>query len=107
MRRRSSTTWPGSMPATSSLRRWRRWASPKRSPGLRSRSGMMISRRRFGAIALGASSMVGIGAALADVATEPGAVVQSLYDALLDAMKQGEQLGFDGRYQKLEPVIHK
>jgi phospholipid transport system substrate-binding protein len=68
---------------------------------------MMISRRRFGAIALGASSMVGIGAALADVATEPGAVVQSLYDALLDAMKQGEQLGFDGRYQKLEPVIHK
>jgi phospholipid transport system substrate-binding protein len=25
----------------------------------------------------------------------------------MDAMKQGEQLGFEGRYKKLEPVIHK
>jgi phospholipid transport system substrate-binding protein len=32
--------------------------------------------------------------------------VQSFYDALEDTMKQGEQLGFDGRYKKLEPVIH-
>ena len=67
---------------------------------------MMISRRQFGAVALGAVSVVTVGTARADTA-EPGAVIQSLYDALLDAMKQGEQLGFDGRYQKLEPVIHK
>ena len=66
----------------------------------------MISRRLFGAMALGAVSAVTAGAARADTA-EPAAVIQSLYDALLDAMKQGEQLGFDGRYQKLEPVIHK
>jgi phospholipid transport system substrate-binding protein len=46
------------------------------------------------------------GAARADAA-EPAAVVQSLYDALLETMKDGEKLGFDGRYQKLEPVIHK
>jgi phospholipid transport system substrate-binding protein len=67
---------------------------------------MMISRRQFGALALGAVSAVTAGAARADAA-EPAAAIQSLYDALLDAMKQGEQLGFEGRYQKLEPVIHK
>jgi phospholipid transport system substrate-binding protein len=67
---------------------------------------MMISRRLFGAMTMGAVSVVIAGPARADVA-EPAAVIQSLYDALLDAMKQGEQLGFDGRYQKLEPVIHK
>jgi phospholipid transport system substrate-binding protein len=68
---------------------------------------MMISRRQFGAMALGASSVMAVAAARADAAPEPAAVVQSLYDALLDAMKQGAQLGFDGRYQKLEPVIRK
>jgi phospholipid transport system substrate-binding protein len=67
---------------------------------------MMISRRQFGAVALGAASAVTIGTARADAA-EPAAAIQALYDALLDAMKQGEQLGFEGRYQKLEPVIHK
>ena len=67
---------------------------------------MMISRRRFGAIALGVVSALAAGVARAETA-EPAAVVQALYDALMDAMKQGEKLGFDGRYQKLEPVIHK
>jgi phospholipid transport system substrate-binding protein len=67
---------------------------------------MSISRRLFGAMALGAVTAAATEMARADPA-EPAAVVQSLYDALLDAMKQGEALGFDGRYQKLEPVIHK
>ena len=67
---------------------------------------MIISRRLFGALALGALTAVGSGAAKAE-SGEPAAAVQALYDALLEAMKQGEQLGFDGRYQKLEPVIHK
>lgn len=66
---------------------------------------MIISRRRFGALALGTLAMAGAGAVEADTA-EPAAAIQSLYDALLDAMKQGEKLGFEGRYQKLEPVIH-
>jgi len=66
---------------------------------------MIISRRLFGVLTLGALTAVGTGTARADTA-EPAAVVQVLYDALLDAMKQGEKLGFDGRYQKLEPVIH-
>lgn len=67
----------------------------------------MISRRRFGAIALGAVSVMTAGTARATDAAEPATVVQSLYDALLATMKDGEKLGFDGRYQKLEPVIHK
>jgi phospholipid transport system substrate-binding protein len=67
---------------------------------------MIISRRLFGALTLGALTAVGTGVAQADTA-EPAAAVQSLYDALLDAMKQGEKLGFERRYQKLEPVIHK
>jgi phospholipid transport system substrate-binding protein len=67
----------------------------------------MISRRRFGAIALGAVSVMTAGTARATDAAEPAAVVQSLYDALAATMKDGAKLGFDGRYQKLEPVIHK
>jgi len=67
---------------------------------------MTITRRSFGAMALGAASVMAAGTARADAA-EPAAVVQSLYDALLETMKDGEKLGFDGRYQKLEPVIHK
>lgn len=66
----------------------------------------MITRRRFGGMALGAVSMMIAGAARADAA-EPAAIVQSLYAALLVAMKDGEKLGFDGRYKQLEPVIHK
>jgi phospholipid transport system substrate-binding protein len=66
----------------------------------------MITRRSFGAMALGAVSAIAAGNARADSA-EPAAVVQSLYDALMETMKDGEKLGFDGRYQKLEPVIHK
>jgi phospholipid transport system substrate-binding protein len=36
---------------------------------------------------------------------DPKAIVQSFYDTLLETMKQGEELGFDGRYKKLQPVI--
>lgn len=46
------------------------------------------------------------GSANAQAADDPKALVQAFYDALLEAMKQGEALGFDGRYKKLEPVIH-
>ncbi len=42
----------------------------------------------------------------AQTPTEPKAKVQVFYDTLLETMQQGDQLGFDGRYKKLEPVIH-
>jgi len=45
-------------------------------------------------------------AGTSDAATEPPrAVVQSLNDALLHAMKDAAQLGFQGRYDMLAPVL--
>lgn len=66
----------------------------------------MISRRLFGVLALGAVTAAAAGPVRAET-SEPGAVIQTLYDTLLDTMKRGKELGFDGRYKKIEPVIHK
>ena len=58
-----------------------------------------------------AAAMLAIGSgispsfAAAQDTGDPKAIVQSFYDALGDTMKQGDALGFDGRYKKLEPVI--
>jgi phospholipid transport system substrate-binding protein len=58
-----------------------------------------------------AAAMLAIGSgispsfAAAQDTGDPKAKVQSFYDALEDTMKQGDELGFDGRYKKLEPVI--
>lgn len=35
----------------------------------------------------------------------PSVVVKNFYSRLVDVMKQGETLGFSGRYKKLEPAI--
>jgi phospholipid transport system substrate-binding protein len=35
----------------------------------------------------------------------PSALVKSYYHALSDTMKQGETLGFEGRYKKLDPAV--
>jgi phospholipid transport system substrate-binding protein len=37
--------------------------------------------------------------------TRPEAVIKRLNDALLEAMRGSEALGFSGRYKLLEPVI--
>ena len=58
-----------------------------------------------------AAAMLAIGSgvspsfAAAQGTGDPKAIVQSFYDALDETMKQGDELGFDGRYKKLEPVI--
>ena len=39
-------------------------------------------------------------------AQQPVDIVKTFYAVLLDCMKQGPQLGFDGRYQKIEPAVH-
>ena len=46
-----------------------------------------------------------IGMANAQAATPAEKIVQDFYGQLTDTMKQGEQLGFGGRYKKLQPVI--
>lgn len=37
----------------------------------------------------------------------PRAVVQGFYDALLDAMKNGRRLGFQGRFERIRPAFEK
>jgi phospholipid transport system substrate-binding protein len=44
-------------------------------------------------------------AAFAAPASPATAVVKKFYATLTDTMKQGDQLGFAGRYKKLEPAI--
>ena len=69
---------------------------------------MIKTRRGF----LIAAAMLAVGAgyfptsSFAQTPAEPKAKVQVFYDTLLETMQQGDQLGFDGRYKKLEPVIH-
>ncbi len=71
---------------------------------------MIIDRRRFiaAAAALAVSSGIFSGhpAGAQAASGDPQAMVQQFYDVLLDNMKQGEALGFDGRYERLVPVIH-
>ncbi len=38
-------------------------------------------------------------------ALQPQSVIKSFYDTLLDVMKNGGKLGFNGRYSELKPVI--
>ena len=69
---------------------------------------MIKTRRGF----LIAAAMLAVGAGyfsnstFAQAPADPKAKVQVFYDALLETMQQGDQLGFDGRYEKLEPIIH-
>jgi phospholipid transport system substrate-binding protein len=65
----------------------------------------MISRRAFAATASAAALIRIPGIAVAG-ATEPAGVIQAMYDTLLDTMKNGQTLGFDGRYKKLEPALN-
>ena len=44
------------------------------------------------------------GAGLAS-AEDPTARIQAFYDVLLDTMKQGQQLGVQGRFDKMLPAI--
>lgn len=66
-----------------------------------------MNRRGFltatAALTIGAA--ISVSPATADTTGDPKALVQAFYDVLVENMKQGEGLGFDGRYQKLEPVI--
>jgi phospholipid transport system substrate-binding protein len=66
------------------------------------------SRRRLAlALALvGLAALAPIGAS-AQGADSPAAGIDDLHIALLQAMKQGKQLGMKGRYDKLAPVLYK
>lgn len=55
---------------------------------------------------LAIGSSVSSSYAAAQSTSDPKAIVQTFYDTLEETMKQGSELGFDGRYKKLEPAIH-
>jgi phospholipid transport system substrate-binding protein len=68
----------------------------------------MISRREL----MGAAVMAGIGMAFVPRLAwsaggdEPIARIQVFYDTLLDCMKRGPELGFEGRFQLVQPVLN-
>ncbi len=53
----------------------------------------------FGLVAAGTPSLA------APQPASASSVVKTFYDNLLDTMKQGEKLGFEGRFKKLEPAV--
>jgi len=69
-----------------------------------------VIKTRRGFLIAAAMLAVGTGyfsnSSFAQTPADPKAKVQTFYDTLLETMQQGERLGFDGRYKKLEPVIH-
>src|SRR6185503_18366345 len=67
-----------------------------RSPGLATRRDIMM---------VGAALAVALYDFRALAAEDPAATLRSLYDALLAVMKDARKLGFDGRRQRLAPVI--
>lgn len=66
---------------------------------------MNVSRRQALTL-LGAAALLRPGFASAQTAPEPAALIGKFYDVLLDCMKRGAELGFDGRYQLIEPVLN-
>lgn len=68
---------------------------------------VLISRRRALAAGVALGAVAGLPLlAHGQAAAEPAARVQVFYDALLDIMKRGPELGFDGRYEVLQPVLN-
>jgi phospholipid transport system substrate-binding protein len=65
---------------------------------------MNLSRRHALGL-LGGAALMRPGFALAQAAPDPLALIGKLYDTLLDCMKRGAELGFDGRYKLIEPVV--
>lgn len=61
----------------------------------------------FAAAMLAIGSSISPTFAAAQSGDDPKATVQAFYNTLEDTMKHGDELGFDGRYQKLEPVIQR
>jgi phospholipid transport system substrate-binding protein len=60
---------------------------------------------RWSALFLGVAVAFPTGYAAAQNSS-PAAVIEKLNAKLLEAMKDGNKLGYDGRYALLEPVIH-
>ena len=66
---------------------------------------MRVSRRQALGF-LGATALMHPRFALAQTGPDPVTLIGAFYDTLLECMKRGAELGFDGRYQLIEPVLN-
>ncbi len=66
---------------------------------------LQLSRRSALGL-LGATALLSPRFAFAQDAGDPVAMIQVFYTTLLECMQNGPALGFDGRYQKIEPVLN-
>ena len=57
------------------------------------------------AFLIGSSGLMAGHADAVETLGQPGVVVNNLDQSLLDVMQQAKQLGYNGRYAKLEPVL--
>lgn len=64
-----------------------------------------FSRREALAL-LGAVAVLRPGSAFAQAVPDPVTLINGFYATLLDCMKRGAELGFDGRFQAIEPVLN-
>jgi len=64
------------------------------------------SRRRFLTLAAASAACFALPGAGMAAADDPTARIQAFYDVLLDTMKQGQQLGVQGRFDKMLPAIN-
>ena len=64
------------------------------------------TRRRFLALSLASAACFAVPAASFAGDDQSTARVQAFYQVLLDTMKQGPQLGVQGRFDKLLPAVH-
>jgi phospholipid transport system substrate-binding protein len=66
-----------------------------------------ISRRRALAMSVAFMGLADAAWAAADSLDPAAAVIQAFYDALLVGMKQAKDLGVQGRFEKLTPVVER
>ena len=64
------------------------------------------TRRRFLALSAAAAACLAASSASLAAVDPTAARIQTFYDVLLDTMKQGPQLGVQGRFDKLLPAVH-
>lgn len=70
--------------------------------------GALLALMLFAAMPIGAARAASDDtAAPADTQQSAAQVIAGFHDALLGVMRQADQLGYDGRYTKLDPVIRR
>lgn len=68
-------------------------------------NGLAVTRRQALGL-LGAAAALRPSFAFAQSGPDPVTIIGAFYDKLLDCMKRGPELGFDGRYQIIEPALN-